>query len=163
MKRRAGGVRGGGDRKGGAPIEHAHARQDDHIATMGGIQPRRQRSAGPERANPAEQVGAARQRTDQRRRPPQSGRWWRCGGLGRRSRRPRRPPGWRRGRSRRWRAPAPARDDWRSPPAGRPRPSGPGRGAGDVASSGRGFGSAAAATVPWACRPYHPPCTSALS
>jgi hypothetical protein len=33
---------------------------------MGGIQPEHERSAGPVRANPAEQVGAARQRTDHR-------------------------------------------------------------------------------------------------
>jgi hypothetical protein len=42
---------------------------------MGGIQPKHQRSAGPVRANPAEQVGAARQRTDHRWRT-------RCGWVG---------------------------------------------------------------------------------
>jgi hypothetical protein len=42
---------------------------------MGGIQPEHERSAGPVRANPAEQVGAARQRTDHRWRT-------RCGWVG---------------------------------------------------------------------------------
>ncbi len=130
---------------------------------MGGILSRRQRSAGPGRANPAAQVGAARQRTDHRRRPPRVGRRCQCDGPGRRSRRPRRPPGWRRGRSRQWRARAPARDDWRSPPSGRPRPSGPGRGAGDATSAGSGSGSAAAGAVPWACGPYHPPWRAILT
>jgi hypothetical protein len=69
------GGRGGGDRQGGAPIEDAHAQQNDVIAPMGGIQPKHQRSAGPVRANPAEQVGAARQRTDHRWRT-------RCGWVG---------------------------------------------------------------------------------
>jgi hypothetical protein len=69
------GGRGGGDRQGGAPIEDAHAQQNDVIAPMGGIQPKHQRSAGPVRANPAAQVGAARQRTDHRWRT-------RCGWVG---------------------------------------------------------------------------------
>jgi hypothetical protein len=54
------------DRQGSAPIEDAHAQQNDVSAPMGGIQPEHERSAGPVRANPAEQVGAARQRTDHR-------------------------------------------------------------------------------------------------
>ena len=61
-----GGSGGGGDRQGGAPIEDAHAQQNDVSAPMGGIQPEHQRSAGPVRANPAAQVGAARRRTDHR-------------------------------------------------------------------------------------------------
>ena len=63
----------GGDRQGGAPLADAHAPQDDVSAPMGGIQPKHQRSAGPVRANPAAQVGAARARTDRRRAPAADG------------------------------------------------------------------------------------------
>ena len=118
---------------------------------MGGIQPKHQRSAGPVRANPAAQVGAARQRTDRRRAPAAVGsavfmRW--AGAVIQASQASARVaaraiPA----------ALAPARDDGRSPPRGRPRPRGPGRGAGDAPSAGRGSGSAAAATVLWACGP----------
>jgi hypothetical protein len=142
---------GGGDRQGGAPLADAHAPQDDVSAPMGGIQPKHQRSAGPVRANPAEQVGAARQRTDRRRVPAAVGsavfmRW--AGAVIQASQASARVaaraiPA----------ALAPARDDGRSPPRGRPRPRGPGRGAGDAPSAGRGSGSAAAATVLWACGP----------
>jgi len=63
-----------GDRQSSAPLADAHAQQNDVSAPMGGIQPEHERSAGPVRANPAEQVGAARPRTDHRWRPPQVGR-----------------------------------------------------------------------------------------
>ena len=55
-----------GDRQGSAPLADAHAQQNDVSAPMGGIQPEHERSAGPVRANPAAQVGAARPRTDHR-------------------------------------------------------------------------------------------------